>query len=77
MKTNIIVRESDKSILLVDRTDPYNEPRGYNRNVRGFKKVADFINTNMERLSQMTMYSVISELDTVADLKFRTYCAMD
>lgn len=77
MKTNIIVRESDKSILLVDLTDHNNEPRCFNKKVQGFKKVADYINTNMEKLTQMSMYSVISELDTVADLRFHTYCAMD
>ncbi len=77
MTTNIIVRESDKSILLIDNTDHYNEPRGYNKNVRGFKKVADYINANMDKLTQMSMYKVIEELDTVADLRFRTYCAMD
>jgi len=77
MKTNIIVRESDKSILLVDLTDPYNEPRGYNKLTRGFKKVADYINANMDSLTEMSMYSVISQLDAVADLRFRTYCAMD
>ena len=77
MKTNIIVRESDKSILLVDLTDPYNEPRGYNQLKRGFKKVADYINANMDSLTEMSMYSVIHQLDAVVDLRFRTYCAMD
>lgn len=77
VKTTISVRESDKAIYLMDRTDPFNEPRGYNKNVRGFKKVANYINSNMEKLEQMSMYQVIAELDKVADLRFRTYCAMD
>lgn len=77
MKTNIIVTESKKEIFLIDKTDLHNEPRGYNRKVRGFKKVADYINANMERLCEMTMYSVITELETIADLNFRTYYAMD
>ena len=77
VKTIINVRPSEKEIYLIDLTDAYNEPRGYNKNVRGFKKVADYIEKNRETLSQLSMYSVISELDKVADLRFRTYCAMD
>lgn len=76
-KTYIAVRRADREISLRDNTDQNNLPSGYNKGVRGFNKVADYIEANREKLEQMTMYSVISELDIVYDLKFRTYCAMD
>ena len=76
-KTNIYIDYENKKISLEDLTDQWNLPRGYSRKVRGFKKVVQYARENLPRLQQMTMYSVISELDTVADLGFRTYCAMD
>ncbi len=76
-KTIITVRESDKEIYLIDMTDLYNEPAGYNKKVQGFKKVAEYIKNNMSKLEQMTMYQVIRELDTIKDLSFHTYCRVD
>lgn len=76
-KTFISIRPEEKQIFLIDTTDSYNEPRGYNKKVQGFKKVAEFAKQNMARLETLSMYEVIRELDTVKDLRFHTYCAMD
>ena len=76
-KTFITVRRSEREISLADLTDQNNCPRGYNKGVRGFNKVADYIESHRSELEGMTMYSVIGELDKVYDLRFRTYCAMD
>lgn len=76
-KTGISVDEVNRKISVSDLEDMNNLPRGFNRNVQGFKKVAEYINNNREKLEKMTMYSVINELDTIKDLRFHTYCAMD
>lgn len=76
-KTSIVINWSDKSISLTDLTDKYNIPKGYNKKVQGFRKVAEFAECWKSDLEKMTMYTVISKLDEIKDLGFRTYCAMD
>ena len=75
--TFIKIDESEKEVFLSDLVDTMNMPRAYNTKKRGFKEVASYIEKNRKTLESLTMYQVITELDKVKDLSFRSYCSMD
>lgn len=74
---NVFIRfnKDDKSFSFRDRTDPFNEPAGYSRNVRGAKKAVEYLNQNFNE--DYTFSQVINILDDNFNLNIHTYCAMD
>ena len=73
-KTCITYDEGQQELYFADRTDPFNEPRGYNQKVRGLKKAVEFLDKNFN--NNYTMYGIITALDQF-NLQIHTYCAMD
>ena len=83
---NVIVnfyekRDGSKAyISLRDLTDPYNEPSGFTKKVRGIEKAWNFITQifNDERLKDDLTFSDIRKLlDEKFNLDVHTYCARD
>lgn len=75
----IYIRTSDKELFIKDKTDHANETSGYTTQKRGVNKFNLFINQIMqdERLKDDIKFNDITTLLSKANIKYRTYCAMD
>lgn len=67
--------ENDNQLYFIDKTDPYNEPRGYTRKVRGIKKALNYLGNYFDCL--VNFNEIITTLDNLFDLNIHTYCSMD
>lgn len=75
-KVTITYREDERQLSFRDKTDPYNEPAGYSKKVRGIKKAVEFLEKEFLN-EQYSFDGIISKLDDLFDLNIHTYCAMD
>jgi len=81
MNNKFSIRFSDeaKSIVIHDLTDPNNEPRAHNRNIRSYKmakKLYENSVANGEINEDTNMWDLVRMFDSVG-MKMHTWCAMD
>ena len=69
------VEYSDRQLYFIDKTDHFNEPRGYTKKVRGIEKAVIYLNTYFDNIIDFS--KLINDIDDRFDLRIHTYCAMD
>jgi len=75
----VSVRRNESDISYYDKTDKYNDFKGFTRNIRGLDKATKFLQqvAQDERLKDDIKMGDITTILTNAKLRPHTYCGVD